>query len=53
LIIALEGKMKKKRLLLSALFLIVLALDGCATLNGMGEDIQSLGRAVKRTVSGG
>jgi predicted small secreted protein len=45
--------MKKKTLLLSALLFVVLALDGCATLNGMGEDIQSVGRAVKRAVSGG
>jgi predicted small secreted protein len=48
-----EAKMKKKRLRLSALLFVVLALDGCATLNGMGEDIQSVGRAVKRAVSGG
>jgi predicted small secreted protein len=45
--------MKKKRLLLSALLLVVLALvEGCATIRGMGEDIQSLGRALKRAVSG-
>jgi predicted small secreted protein len=50
---ALGGKMKKKTLLLSALFLVVLALEGCATIRGMGDDIQSIGRAVKRTVSGG
>jgi predicted small secreted protein len=44
--------MKKKRLLLwAALLLIVLASEGCATVRGMGEDIQSLGRAVKRAVS--
>jgi predicted small secreted protein len=45
--------MKKKRLFLSALLLIVLASEGCATVRGIGEDIQSLGRAVKRAVSGG
>jgi predicted small secreted protein len=44
--------MKKKRLLLSALLLDVLALEGCATIRGIGEDIQSLGRALKRAVSG-
>jgi predicted small secreted protein len=44
--------MKKKTLLLWALLLIVLALEGCATLRGIGEDIQSLGRALKRAVSG-
>ena len=31
--------MKKKTLLLSALVLVVLALEGCATLRGIGEDI--------------
>jgi len=48
----LEGKMKKKTLLLWASLLVVLTLEGCATLRGMGEDIQSLGRALKRAVSG-
>jgi predicted small secreted protein len=46
-----EVKMKKERLLLWALLLVVLASEGCATVRGMGEDIQSLGRAVKRAVS--
>jgi predicted small secreted protein len=45
--------MKKKRLLIWTLLLVVLASEGCATIRGMGEDIQSLGRAVKRSVSGG
>jgi predicted small secreted protein len=44
--------MKKKTLLLSALVLAVLALEGCATLRGIREDMQSLGRALKRAVSG-
>jgi len=48
----LGGKMKKKTLFLSALLLVVLALEGCATINGIGEDIQNLGRALKRAVSG-
>ena len=43
--------MKKKRLLLCSLLLVILASEGCATIRGMGEDIQSLGRAVKRAVS--
>jgi predicted small secreted protein len=43
--------MKKKMLLLWALLLIVLTLEGCATIRGIGEDIQSLGRAVKRAFS--
>ncbi|HEY7321853.1 MAG TPA: entericidin A/B family lipoprotein [Candidatus Binatia bacterium] len=45
--------MKKNRLLLRTLLLVMLALQGCATIRGMGEDIESLGRAVKRAVSGG
>jgi predicted small secreted protein len=44
-------KMKKKRLLIGALLLVVLTSEGCATVRGMGEDIQSIGRAVKRAVS--
>jgi predicted small secreted protein len=47
------GTMKKKRLFLSALLLVVLAVEGCATIRVMGEDIQSIGRAVKRAVTGG
>jgi predicted small secreted protein len=46
-----EVKMKKKRLFLCSLLLAILASEGCATIRGMGEDIQSLGRAVKRAVS--
>jgi predicted small secreted protein len=45
--------MKKKRSLLWILLLVVLASEGCATIRGLGEDIQSLGRAIKRAVSGG
>jgi predicted small secreted protein len=48
----LGGKMKNKTLLLWSSLLVVLALEGCATVRGMGEDIQSLGRAIKRAVSG-
>jgi predicted small secreted protein len=44
--------MKKNRLLLWSLLLVVFASEGCATIRGMGDDIQSIGRAVKRTVSG-
>ena len=43
--------MKKKKFLFCSLLLLVLASEGCATVRGMGEDIQSLGRAVKRAVS--
>jgi predicted small secreted protein len=43
--------MKRKMLFLSALLLVVFSLEGCATLRGMGEDIQNLGRGLKRTVS--
>jgi predicted small secreted protein len=47
---ALEVKMKKKTLLL-LLLLFVLALEGCATMRGLGEDIQNLGRVLKRAAS--
>ena len=50
---SLGGKMNTKTLILYALLLVVLALEGCATIRGIGEDIQSLGRALKRAVSGG
>lgn len=43
--------MKKKTLLLCALLLVISALEGCATFRGMGEDIQSLGRGIKRVFS--
>jgi predicted small secreted protein len=49
---SLGDKMKRKTLLLWASLLVVLALEGCATVRGMGEDVQSLGRAIKRAVSG-
>jgi len=45
--------MKKKRLLLWALLVVVLVSEGCATVRGIGKDIQSLGRALKSPVSGG
>lgn len=48
----LGDKMKKKALLFWVSVLIALAVEGCATLRGMGEDLQSLGRALKRAVSG-
>ena len=48
---ALEAKMKKKMLLLWALLFVVFVLEGCATLRGIGEDIQNLGRGLKRAVS--
>jgi predicted small secreted protein len=44
-------KMKKKRLLLWTLLLVVLSSEGCATIRGMVEDIQNIGRVVKRAVS--
>jgi predicted small secreted protein len=43
--------MKRKLLLLWALPLVVFALEGCATLRGIGEDIQNLGRGLKRAIS--
>ena len=44
--------MKRKTLPLWALLLAVLTLEGCATTRGIGEDLQDLGRALKKTVSG-
>jgi len=39
----------KTKLLLLTLLLIV--LEGCATLRGVAEDIQNLGRGIKKTIS--
>ncbi len=41
--------MRKMISLLVALLLIALA--GCATLRGMGEDAENLGRGLKKTIS--
>jgi predicted small secreted protein len=43
--------MKKKMLLVCALLSVVITLEGCATVRGIAEDIQNLGRGLKRTVS--
>jgi predicted small secreted protein len=43
--------MKRKTLPLWALLLAVLTLEGCATTRGIGEDLQGLGRALKKAVS--
>jgi predicted small secreted protein len=45
--------MKRKTLPLWALLLAVLTLEGCAKTRGIGEDLQDLGRALKKAVSGG
>jgi predicted small secreted protein len=44
--------MAKKTLLLFALVLIASVLEGCATVRGMAEDVENLGRGLKKTVSG-
>jgi predicted small secreted protein len=44
--------LKEKTLHLLTLVSLLWILQGCATVHGMGEDIQSLGRAMKRAVSG-
>jgi predicted small secreted protein len=44
--------MKRKTLPLWTLLLAVLTLEGCATTRGVGEDLQDLGRALKKAVSG-
>jgi predicted small secreted protein len=43
--------MKRKLVFLCALFFAALVFEGCATIRGVGEDIQSLGRALKRIAS--
>jgi len=43
------GTMKKTILLLLGLLLIL--SGGCATVRGMAEDIQNLGKGLKKTVS--
>ena len=43
--------MKKSKLLLGAILLVVVAVEGCATARGVGEDLQSLGRAIRRVFS--
>ena len=47
-----EVNLKKKTFRLLALISVIFALQGCATVQGIGEDIQSLGRAMKRAISG-
>jgi len=42
--------MKKPILLLAGLFLL-LVLEGCATLRGMGEDAENFGKGLRKTVS--
>jgi predicted small secreted protein len=44
--------MSRIKLLVFAAALIDSASQGCATMHGIGEDIQSLGRAIKRTFGG-
>ncbi|MGN6720231.1 MAG: entericidin A/B family lipoprotein [Candidatus Binatia bacterium] len=44
----LPGKMLRLLTVVS----LLCVLQACATVHGMGEDIQSLGRAMKRAVSG-
>lgn len=40
-----------RRAVLFPVALVLLFLAGCATVRGMAEDIQSLGRGLKQTVS--
>jgi predicted small secreted protein len=47
-----DVNVKKKTFRLLALLSVIFALQGCATVQGIGEDIQSLGRAMKKAVSG-
>lgn len=43
--------MKRFKLLLGAALVAALALQGCATARGIGEDLQSLGRTIRRVFS--
>ena len=43
---------KGRMSLVCVLLLVILAVEGCATVRGIGEDIQSLGNAMKRAFSG-
>lgn len=38
-------------LMLCLMSLLFLFLAGCATLRGMGEDVQNLGKGIKKAVS--
>ncbi len=42
----------KKTIALAILLALCMGLAGCATLRGMGEDIQNLGKGIKKAVSG-
>jgi predicted small secreted protein len=44
--------MAKKTLLLLTLVLVASILEGCATVRGIAEDVENLGRGLKKTVSG-
>jgi predicted small secreted protein len=39
-----------KYIILAAFCLAPLALSACGTLNGMGQDLESAGRGIQRTV---
>ncbi|HWO41701.1 MAG TPA: hypothetical protein VNO43_07860 [Candidatus Eisenbacteria bacterium] len=41
----------KKAVILAVFLAIAPILEGCATVRGIAEDIQNLGRGLKRTVS--
>jgi len=40
-----------RKVILLPVALVLLFLTGCATIRGMAEDVQSLGRGLKKTVS--
>lgn len=40
-----------KKMISLLMLLLLIALNGCATLQGMGEDAKNLGRGLKKTVS--
>ncbi|MCH7913187.1 MAG: entericidin EcnA/B family protein [Deltaproteobacteria bacterium] len=42
-----------KKLVLLLLVALLIALEGCATFRGMGEDFQNLGRGLEKTFDKG
>ncbi len=41
----------RKMILLLIAFALLLGLEGCATFRGMGEDLQNLGKGIKKSAS--
>src|SRR5687767_14706114 len=46
------GTMRRIKFRVCVAVLVISVLQGCATMHGIGEDVQSLGRAIKRAFGG-